>query len=169
MKHATRIALLVTIALFTTAERKHMSNKEIVRHLYEDIINSGHLERLSEVVSDEYVAADGTRGPAAFRAPVARLLGGFPNIHFTIEDLIGEGDRVAVRWRWEATHDGPFAGIAPTHKRITNSGIAIYGLRSGRIVSNWLESDRLGALQQLGVVPQGIGQPNKPQGSAAQR
>jgi len=42
---------------------------------------------------------------------------------------------------------------APTHKRVTNTGIVIYQFRDGKVVRNWLETDRLGALQQIGAVP----------------
>ena len=123
-------------------------NKEVVRKVYEECINTGRLDSLDALVSTEYAG-----GVAAFRANVAELRAGFPDIRFTIEDLVAEGDRVALRWTWVATHEGRFRGTAPTHKRVTNSGIMIYQLRDGRIVRNWLETDRLGVLQQLGVVP----------------
>lgn len=95
----------------------------------------------------------GERGPDGFVANIRDLRAGFPDIHFTIDDLVAEADRVVVRWSWRATHDGPFRGLAPTHKPVTNSGIAIYQLASGQILHNWLETDRLGALQQLGALP----------------
>lgn len=138
-----------------------VSNKEIVRSIYEDCINPGRLELLNQLVSVDYQGPDGDRGPSAFRANIAGLRAAFPDIRFTIEDLIAEGDRVVVRWKWEATHDGPFRGIPPTHKRATNTGIAIYQLRDGRIIRNWLEADRLGVLQQIGAVPAQIGPPKK--------
>jgi len=124
------------------------NNKEVVRKVYEECINTGRLDGLDALVSGDYEG-----GVAAFRANVADLRTGFPDIRFTIEDIIAEGDRAVVRWRWEATHDGPFRGNAPTHKRVTNTGITIYQLRDSKIVKNWLETDRLGALQQMGAVP----------------
>jgi steroid delta-isomerase-like uncharacterized protein len=78
---------------------------------------------------------------------------GFPDIQFSIEQLIAEADRVAIRWTWQATHTGAFRGIPPTGKHVTNSGIAIYQLADHKIVRNWVETDRLGALQQLGTIP----------------
>ncbi len=123
-------------------------NKNIIRRIYEESNNTGRLELLDQFVSDTFEG-----GVAAFRANVAQLLVGFPDIRFTIEDMIAEGDRVVARWTWEATHDGPFGGMAPTHRRITNSGIVIYQLRDGKVVRNWVEIDRLGTLQQIGAVP----------------
>ena len=144
-------SLIVCLTTNAQSDRRPM-NKEIARKIYEEAINAGRLELLDSFFADEYEGPDGTRGPAAFRATVAGLRTGFPDIRFTVEDLIAEGDRVAVRWSWQATHDGPFRGNAPTHKRVTNTGIVIYQFRDGKVIKNWLETDRLGALQQIGAV-----------------
>jgi steroid delta-isomerase-like uncharacterized protein len=162
MKHGIRFTALLVMLIHCIAangktEDRITVNKEIVRKIYEEAINRGRLDMLSELVAADYQGPDGAKGPAGFRATVERLRSGFPDIRFTIDQLIGEGEHVVVRWHWEATHDGPFAGIAPTHKHLTNSGIAIYELRNGRVARSFLETDRLGALQQLGVVPQQFG------------
>ena len=128
-------------------------NKEHVRTLYEECINRGRLELLNELVSSDYVGVNGERGPEGFRQTVAGLRSGFPDIQFTLEDLIAEGDRVAVRWRWTGTHQGAFRGLAPSHKRVTNTAIAIYQFQADHIVRAWLEADRLGVLQQVGGTP----------------
>jgi predicted ester cyclase len=146
--------ILVNLSKSPPPRRRYLGvmtdNKTIVRKLYEDVINTGRLDDL-----DAYISADFDGGGLeTFRTNVATLLAGFPDIHFTVEDLIAEGDRVAARWTWVATHGGTFRGIAPTQRRVTNSGIVIYQLRDGRIVRNWLETDRLGALQQLEAAPQ---------------
>lgn len=138
-----------------------VSHKEIVRGLYEDFINPGRLEALDQLVAADYEGPDAARGPSAFRANIAGLRAGFPDIRFKVEDLIAEGDRVVVRWSWVATHTGPFRGIPPTNKRVTNTGIAIYQFRDGKIIRNWLETDRLGALQQIGAAPAQFGPSKK--------
>ena len=126
-------------------------NRVVVRRLYEEVINARRLEQAGQLVHDEYEGPAGDRGPAGFVATVRDLLQGFPDIVFTIEDLVEEGDRVAVRWHWVATHAGRFRTFDATHKRVTNSGIAIYQLRDGKVLRSWLETDRLGALQQIGA------------------
>ena len=98
---------------------------------------------------------NGERGPAGFAATFQDLRCGFPDITFTIEDLLAERDRVAVRWRWNATHAGQFRSFAATNRHVANTGIAIYELRDGRVTRAWLETDRLGALQQIGAIGQG--------------
>jgi steroid delta-isomerase-like uncharacterized protein len=127
-------------------------NKQLIRALYEDHINTGRLEPLADLVSADYVSPTGDHGPASFIANIAELRAAFPDIRFTIDQLIAEDDRVVVQWSWQATHAGTFRGVAPTGKHITNSGIAIYQLADRKIVRNWVETDRLGALQQMGAL-----------------
>ena len=138
------------------------ANKQAVRRLYEDCINPGRLDRLAELISDDFVGAHGERGPAAYAATVTGLRTGFPDLRFTVEDVVAEADRVAIRWTWHGTHSGPFAGLTPSGKSVTNSGIAIYQLANHKIIRVWFETDRLGALQQLGVVPATLGKPPAP-------
>jgi steroid delta-isomerase-like uncharacterized protein len=129
------------------------TNKRTIRRLYEDAINRGQLQLIDELVASDFVGVHGETGPAGFRTTLTGLRAGFPDIHFFIDDVIGDGDRVAVRWHWTGTQRGPFQGHPPTDKPVSNTGIAIYQLHDGKVAHTWLESDRLGALQQLGIVP----------------
>ena len=70
----------------------------------------------------------------------------------TLEHLIGEGDMVAVRHVWRATHQGPYEGIAPTGRPVTFTGADVYRIVDGKIVEEWSEYDELGILRQLGAV-----------------
>jgi predicted ester cyclase len=139
------------------------TNKQVIHRLYEDCINPGRLELLAELVSDAYVGPRGERGAAGFATTITGLRAGFPDIHFTIDDLVAEADRVTVRWTWHATHAGTFVSpagrFAATGKPIANTAIAIYQLADHKIVHAWLESDRLGVLQQIGALPAGFGAP----------
>jgi predicted ester cyclase len=130
-------------------------NKQTVRRLYEECINGRRLELLPTLVGDDFVGAGGERGASGLAGTIDELRTGFPDIRFSLEDLIAEGDRVTVRWTWEGTHKGPFRGIAPSLKPVTNAGIAIYQIRDDKIVRAWLQTDRLGVLQQIGVIPAG--------------
>jgi predicted ester cyclase len=71
----------------------------------------------------------------------------------TIEDQIAEGDRVVTRWSGQSTHQGEFMGIPPTGKTVRVTSISIDRVAGGQIVESWWESDQLGMMQQLGVVP----------------
>jgi len=131
-------------------------NKRVVRTLYEECLNRGRLERLPELVADEYEGVSKTRGPDGFRIIVEGLRTGFPDIRYTIEDLLAEDDRVVIRWTWEGTHDGRYLVFPPSGKKHRVSGITIYEVKDGKIVRAWLQADRLGHLQQFGVVPSDI-------------
>jgi steroid delta-isomerase-like uncharacterized protein len=76
----------------------------------------------------------------------------FPDVHWNIEDMIAEGDKVVVRWQWTGTNKNPFQHFAATGKATTNTAIAIYEIRDGKIHHAWMQTDRLGFLHQLGVV-----------------
>jgi predicted ester cyclase len=83
------------------------------------------------------------------------LLAGFPDWHTTIDDLVAEGDKVVVRMTQQGTHQGALFGILPTGKRVTAEGVAIFRMRHGQIVEEWLVTDQLRLLQELGVVQKG--------------
>ncbi|MES2070112.1 MAG: ester cyclase [Pseudomonadota bacterium] len=127
-------------------------NKLLVRRLYEECFNTGKLELLHELLGEDFIGSRGERGPAEFAATLAGLYQGFPDVRFTVEDLFAEGDRVAVRWSFQASHRGPFAGVAASHAQVAQTGIAIYLVRDGKLRQAWLQADRLGLLQQIGGV-----------------
>ena len=81
------------------------------------------------------------------------MLTAFPDLKGSIDDMIAEGDKVAVRFTIQGTHQGVFRDIAPTGKRITVSGLEIDRCAGGKFVETWLISDRLGMMQQLGAIP----------------
>ena len=119
-------------------------NAKAVRFLYEEVL-SGHRPAL----------ADALFAPAAseFRSALGDLIRAFPDIHYTLLDLVAEGARVAARWRWTGTFSAPFRGFEATQAVVSDTGMAIFTFSDGRIASVELQTDRLGFLQQLGVVP----------------
>ena len=133
-------------------------NKALVKTLYEDCINGRDLDRLETLIAPDFVGARGERGPREFRATIEAVLTGFPGVRFEVHDLIGEADRVAARWTFRAVHGGRFVGIKPSLAEVTQEGNVIYHIRDGKIVRAWLQADRLGVLQQIGVVPRTFAQ-----------
>jgi len=77
----------------------------------------------------------------------------FSNPQRTIDDIIVEGDKAALRFTMTATHTGAFMGIPPTNKKITLWGIEINRFADGKLAETWARMDTLGMMQQLGVVP----------------
>ena len=128
-------------------------NKAMIRRVYEQCLNEGKLELLDAMVAPEFVAANGETGAAGLRGTFAALRVAFPDVHYTLEDVFAEGDRVAVRWTLEGTHAAPIGGFPAHGTRVKNVGMAIYELGGGKIRKVSLLTDRLGFLQQIGVVP----------------
>jgi predicted ester cyclase len=128
-------------------------NKALVRTLYEDCINMRKLDQLDDIIAPDFIGARGEQGVDEFRTTIEAVLTGFPGVRFQLHDLFGEGDRVAARWTFRASHQGRFVGLSPSHVEVTQEGNVIYQVREGRIVRAWLQADRLGVLQQIGAVP----------------
>jgi steroid delta-isomerase-like uncharacterized protein len=137
-------------------------NQRVVRRYYEEILNQGHIEVLEDIAVPDYIENDPlpgqTTGLAGLKQRVEMLRGAL-NPHFTIEDLVAEGDRVVVRWTQRGEQVRGFLGLPPTGKPFTIAGIDIHRLRDGRMAEHWHVVDQLSLLQQLGVIPQPQGAP----------
>ena len=131
-------------------------NKANIRRGYEEGFNQRNLAVFDELMASDYVwhiASTTMQGREPAKQLISRFLSAFPDGRYTIEDMIAEGDRVVVRQTFRGTHQGDFMGIAPTGKQVTVTEIEIFRVANGRGVENWTNSDDLGLLQQLGVVP----------------
>ena len=137
----------------------HEQNKELARRSVEEIWNQGKLNVIDDLVAegatfhDPNVPGGKFTGPQGFKQFVEIYRGAFPDVHFTINDQIAEGDKVATRWTATGTQKGALMGIAPTNKRSTVTGTDLGRWADGKVVEEWLSYDMLGMLQQLGVVP----------------
>ena len=134
-------------------------SKALMRHLFEEM-NKGKAAAM--VVIDELCAANFVWHPSTgeeihglkdFKQNTNEVYNTFPDLHFTIDDMVVEGDRVVVRWTFNGTHKGEFMGVPPTNKKITAWGIEIYRVVDGKFVESWERFDDLGLMQQLGLVP----------------
>ena len=134
------------------------NNKALIRQVYEEAINQGNLALLDELVSSDYVEHDPNypqpvRGAEGLKQYFQTFRSAFPDLHFTIEDIISEGDTVAVRQTGRGTHQGELFGIPPTGKQLTVTAMIFHRFANGKPVENWVNSDSMGMLQQLGVIP----------------
>src|SRR3954454_13431933 len=105
------------------------TNIEVARRWFEEMWTQGRAELISELLApdapiyDIGAPGDTRRGPEGFRPTYEKLRGAFPDIQFTIEEIIGERDIVALRWTARMTHCGPDLGFAPTNARVTIGGM----------------------------------------------
>jgi len=85
------------------------------------------------------------RGIKDYKQSTSEGYNAFPDLHFTIDDMVAEGDKVATRWKITGTHKGEFMGRPPTNKKVTMWGIRIDRIAGGKFVEGWERSDTLGA------------------------
>ena len=132
------------------------SNKALVARFYDEVLNGRNIALIDELAVADYTEHDplpGQRdGREGLRDRVTMFHDGLAPT-FTIEDVIAEGDRVAVRWTNAGTHVGAFLGIPPTGRSFRIAGIDIYRLTDGRMAEHWHVVDQLTMLQQLGLIP----------------
>jgi steroid delta-isomerase-like uncharacterized protein len=132
-------------------------NKALVRRFYEEVFNRKNIAAIDEFIAPnvvDHAAPPGTPGGIEGQKQlIGQYLTAFPDLHFTVEDMIAEGDKVVDRITARGTHQGEFMGIPPTGKHATVTAIDITRIAGGKFVEHWLEMDTLGMLQQLGVVP----------------
>ena len=112
---------------------------------------------IDALFATDYVEHGGTgedtHGIKEYKKSINDLFSAFPDVHFTIDDMVVEGDKVAVRFTFSGTHKGEFMGIPPTDKKWTVWGIFIDRVADGKFVESWVRYDTLGLMQQLGLVP----------------
>lgn len=134
------------------------ANKSLVRRYLEDILNRGDLAAADDLFAGTFVDHDPAgpqglvEGPEGFRQ-LARFfrqaLG--PEVRFTIESQLAEGDKVATRWTCHGVHRGPILGLRPTQREVRLAGITIDRVVRGRIIERWVQWDALGLARQLGA------------------
>ena len=135
------------------------TNKTVSRRFFEEVFGKGKLNVLDEIVAKDHVnsgpgAISGLpNGPEGSKQFVTAYRNAFPDVHFTIDDQITEGDKVVTRWTAQGTHQGELAGLPATGKSSTVSGIVVDRLVNGKIAESWSIFDEFGMMQQLGVIP----------------
>ena len=113
-------------------------NKAFVQRYVEEPWNKGNVDALDELCDPNF-SLEG-QGVEPFKAVIRAFRTSFPDLHFTIEEMIAEGDKVAYRWTARGTHQGEYDGIAPTGKTITATGITIIRIVDGKVVEDRFES-----------------------------
>jgi len=132
-------------------------NRILVNRYYDEVLSGGDIDALDEMAVDDYDEHDPLPGQGTGRAGlknrVAYLRQAFGQ-KFTVEDVIAEADKIAVRWRATGRHVGEFMGIPPTQREFTIAGIDIHEFVDGRMAAHWHVVDQLSLMQQLGLIPQ---------------
>ena len=131
------------------------ANKVQSRRYFEEVWNRGDFVVAGELLARDYVDHDSSYppGPEGVRAEMSMYRSAFPDLRFTVEDVIAEGDRVATRVSAIGTHQGDLPGIPATGTRVTISGIVIFRFENGKAAEAWMSYNFLSLYRQLGVIP----------------
>src|ERR1051325_9047545 len=132
-----------TVLPFLRGTTMNDENKRLVRRWFEEVWNQNREATIDELLSPEGVgfglAATDTEvhGPAQFKPFVRNFRSAFPDMHFVIEDMVAEGDKVAVRLHVTGTHTGDGLGFPPTGRKIDITAITIIQFANGQLVHGW--------------------------------
>jgi predicted ester cyclase len=132
------------------------ANKEIARRFREDLWNAGDLALADDLVAHDCLLhsvvpfpIDFARGPDAVRHLVFFYQMAFSEIRISAEQIVAEGDTVAVRWTARGRHTGHLLGLPPTGRETVTTGIDMLRIAGGKIVEGWVDWDALSLLGQL--------------------
>jgi steroid delta-isomerase-like uncharacterized protein len=133
-------------------------SKALMRRGIEEVWTRGNFTVAGELLASDFVVHASQQigelhGPEGVTRYFAALREAFPDLHFTIEDQVAEGDRAVTRWTARGTHRGAFRGIPPSGKQVSLAGINIIRVAGGKAVEGWMSLDELGLLRQLGALP----------------
>jgi len=129
------------------------SGTELVVRVFERAWNEGTYDETN--FTSDYRAHGITEGPADLageREVVAAFRTAFPDLHKHPEDVLADGDRVALRYTMHGTHEGELMGVPASGAEVNATGTYVYRLQDGRIVESWLNYDAMGIMQQIGAI-----------------
>lgn len=121
-------------------------------------LNQGDIESYLNIlyapnVTLHFLPPGSPQGHEGGRLYYTGILAGFPDVTLVIDDVLEEGDRLAIRIHVDMTHTGDFNGIPPTGKRVSLSAITMLRFENGKVAERWTEANFMGLMQQLGVIP----------------
>lgn len=130
------------------------ANKELIRSI-EDAVNNRDSDAIADIYAEDFAfhrELDDLHGLDEFNDYLQGLYDAFPDITITIEEVIAEDDRAAVRYTGTGTHERAYKGVEPTGEEVRISGMRMVRIEDGKIVEAWGQTSNLSLFAQLGVV-----------------
>jgi steroid delta-isomerase-like uncharacterized protein len=130
-------------------------NVAAMRRWFQEVWNEGRIQTVYDLMADHVVAVGQEmagkeiHSPAEFVDLVHRFRGAFKNMHFTVDDAFGSGDRVALRWSATMTHAGDFLDLSATNRQVRITGTTIAQFENGKIIRGWDNWDQAALMQQI--------------------
>lgn len=133
------------------------SNEQIIKKYFNEAWNQGKLEVLDEIIAPNYInhtpgSPNPIPGPEGLKPIIASLRKAFPDLKFTIENMVISEEQVAIHCIMYGTHTGDLFGLPPTGKKVKVNQMQIERIKEGKIVEHWRQSDDLGMMKQLGQI-----------------
>jgi steroid delta-isomerase-like uncharacterized protein len=133
------------------------ANKRVMKQFLV-FINTASETLATELISPDAIfhvpgRPEPLQGPSGYLALIGMMRGGFPDIQWTLEETIAEGEKIAARFTMRGTHQGTFLGAPPTGRKIEVKAMNFYRLSGGQFVEEHGQPDLLGLLQQIGAMP----------------
>ena len=132
-------------------------NKAILSRFMAEVWSNGDIEACDRYIAAKYTVHHDPGDPwdkreldlVGYKERVTLSRAPFPDQLFTVQEMVGEGQKVVVSWLWSATHKGDIPGFPASGRRINMSGITVYFFADGRLTGHWQVTDRLGVFMQL--------------------
>jgi len=156
----TYMCLALFVLSLTTLYSQSMQeqNKATMKKFYNEGINKGNLDLIDELVADNFVEHEAipgmSQGKQAVKDWFVMFRKGFPDLKFTVNDMVAEGDKVWTYITISGTNSGPFMDMDATGKKIETKGIDIVRFENGKAVEHWGVTDNTTMMQQLGMMPE---------------
>ncbi|MDA0745261.1 MAG: ester cyclase [bacterium] len=134
-------------------------NKAQARRDFEEVWSEGRIDLIDEYVAPDFIHHDpatpggASTGIEGYKQLVTMYRTVFPDLRFTVEEIVGEGDLIVVRWTARGTHKAELMGIPATNKAISITGMSMSRVVDGKLSEAWLNWDALGLLGQIGAFP----------------
>jgi predicted ester cyclase len=138
------LIFVMTLNMQAQDKKTCQENKALIKEYLEAL--SGKEKTTS--IMDKYIADC----DSLLKKHISETETTFPKYELIPEDMIAEGDKVAVRARFKGTHSGPMGDIQATHKKADMPVVVIYRIADGKIVEHWVFMDQLTLLKQLGIM-----------------
>ena len=130
-------------------------NKQVVRQVFE-FYNQQEIEKVEKLFSPKHVFHFPGAPPMDWNSHKPFIIGlskAFSDLHFKVEDILAEGDKVAYRLTVTGTHKGEFQGIPPTNKKVSFTSTGISNIVDGKAAEDWVDADTMGLMQQIRAIP----------------
>ena len=132
-------------------------NVAVVARFLEEVINQGRLEQANEIVAEDFIELDPLPGQRQGREGLKEVIGmlreAFPDMHWVVDEMIAEGEKVVTRFTWTGTQQGTFMGIPATGRSVAVKGVVIDRIIGGMMTDSRILMDTMGMMQQLGAIP----------------